>query len=114
MDEIRRIETPQDVGEQLLASSDRDVWFFKHSLTCGVSSAARREFERFVGGTSGGNAPRFCLLEIQPAREASRTLAERLAVRHESPQAILVREGQAIWHASHWSITSEALSTAGS
>lgn len=114
MDEIHKIATPQDVGEQLLVSGESDVWFFKHSLTCGVSSAAWREFEKFVGESSGDHAPRFCLLEIQPAREASMALAERLAVRHESPQAILVRDGKAVWHASHWSITSEALSAAGS
>ncbi len=114
MNGIRKIATPQEVAEQLLASEERDVWFFKHSLTCGMSSAAHREFEKFVGATSGDEAARFCIVEIQPAREASKALAEQLAVRHESPQAILVRKGRVAWHASHWSITSEALSAAAS
>ena len=112
MNGIHKIATPQEVAEELLASEERDVWFFKHSLTCGVSSAAHREFEKFVAATSGDEAPRFCIVEIQPAREASKALAEQLAVRHESPQAILVRKGRAAWHASHWSITSDALNAA--
>jgi bacillithiol system protein YtxJ len=42
----------------------------------------------------------------------SDTVAERLGVRHESPQALLIKDGRAVWHASHWSITSEALVSA--
>jgi bacillithiol system protein YtxJ len=42
-------------------------------------------------------------------RRLSDIVAERLGVRHESPQALLIKDGRAVWHASHWSITSEAL-----
>ncbi|MDH3403399.1 MAG: bacillithiol system redox-active protein YtxJ [Acidobacteriota bacterium] len=111
MGQIHEISTPEDLLDELLASHERDVWILKHSRTCGISSAARREFESFASGHRGA---RFCMVEVQPARAASLALAERLGVRHESPQVILVRRGAAVWHASHWSITRQALGRAGS
>ncbi len=112
MGEIYRISTVEELGEQLAASSEQDVWFFKHSLICGVSDAGWREFESFASEHGAGPA-RFCLIEIQPARPVSQAIAERLAVRHKSPQAILVRAGKAVWHASHWDITQKQLVEAG-
>lgn len=111
MAEIHTVSNLEELGEQLAASNDRDVWFFKHSLTCGVSDAAWREFERFAKGRLDGPA-RFCVIEIQPARPVSQAMAERLEVRHQSPQAILVRSGRAAWHASHWDITEDNLTAA--
>lgn len=112
MTEIHKVASVEELGEQLAASSEQDVWFFKHSLTCGISDAAWREFESFADERAAGPA-RFCLIEIQPARAVSKALAERLAVRHKSPQAILVRAGKVVWHASHWDITQKKLVAAG-
>lgn len=108
MSEIHKVATIEELEEQLTASSSQDVWFFKHSLTCGISDAAWREFERFVAEQPAAGA-RFCVIEIQRARPVSKALAERLAVRHKSPQAILVRAGEAVWHASHWDVTRHKL-----
>ncbi|MCZ6508729.1 MAG: bacillithiol system redox-active protein YtxJ [Acidobacteria bacterium] len=113
MSEIEKVETTEDLDRHVAASFDGDIWFFKHSLTCGVSSAAWREFERFAGEQPAEGGVRFCLIEIQSSRPISRSLAERLDVRHQSPQAILVRGGKAVWHATHFSITSRALAAAG-
>lgn len=107
---IESVESLDALRGLLAASHDTDVWFFKHSLTCGVSSAALREFERFA--ESAAATPRFALIEVQPAREVSRALAEQVAVRHESPQVILVRGGEAVFEASHWDITRQALAAA--
>lgn len=112
MSEIHKVATVEELGAQLAASSERDIWFFKHSLTCGISDAAWREFAAFAGTRLAGPA-RFCLIEIQPARPVSQALADRVAVRHKSPQAILVRAGEAVWHASHWDITTKNLGAAG-
>lgn len=112
MSAIHKVATVEELTEQLAASNEQDVWFFKHSLICGVSDAAWGEFESFAAGATGGSS-RFCLIEIQPARPVSQALAERLGVVHKSPQAILVRTGQVVWHASHWDITHKKLSAAG-
>jgi bacillithiol system protein YtxJ len=35
--------------------------------------------------------------------------ARRLGVRHETPQALLLRDEKVVWNASHFSITASAL-----
>jgi bacillithiol system protein YtxJ len=37
-------------------------------------------------------------------------MAARLGIRHETPQAILLRDGRPVWSASHFRITADALS----
>jgi bacillithiol system protein YtxJ len=46
------------------------------------------------------------------SREISNRLAELTKVRHESPQIILCREGKAVWNASHYAITRDAVERA--
>ena len=52
------------------------------------------------------------LIEIQRARELSREVENRLGVRHESPQVIILHKGQVAWNASHFDITVDAVNKA--
>lgn len=45
-------------------------------------------------------------------RPVSLAFAERVGAKHASPQAVLVKDGRAIWHDSHWNITVDALKSA--
>jgi bacillithiol system protein YtxJ len=45
-------------------------------------------------------------------RPVSLALAERVDVRHESPQALLIKEGRAVWNASHRGVNVAALQAA--
>lgn len=45
-------------------------------------------------------------------RPLSLALADRVAVPHESPQALLIRDGAAVWNASHRAITAQSLEQA--
>ena len=111
MPQIRILSTPDELDRLFSASGERPVWLFKHSLTCWISDEARREFEQFVAD-SAAEDHEFALLEIQRVENLSQAVAERTGVRHESPQALLIRDGKAAWTASHWSITAEALAAA--
>jgi len=93
-------------------SKEQPVFLFKHSLTCPISTAAFREYEKYLTARADGGGGVHTLVEIQNARDVSAAIAERSGVRHESPQAILLRGGEVAWHASHWDIKSEALATA--
>ncbi|HYR87351.1 MAG TPA: bacillithiol system redox-active protein YtxJ [Terriglobia bacterium] len=96
--------------EQLLDGSKTDpVLIFKHSTQCPISGAAYEEFERFV--QTAGEVPCGLVLVIEN-RDVSDAVAARLGVPHESPQAIVVMDGQPAWTASHWSITEDSLSEA--
>jgi bacillithiol system protein YtxJ len=52
------------------------------------------------------------LIEVQRARELSTEIENRLGVAHESPQVIVLRNGQVVWNASHFKITADAVTEA--
>ena len=85
-------------------SHERPVLVFKHSLTCPVSAAAYDEMRR-VGRE-------VALVVVQKARDVSREVESRTGVRHESPQALILRDGAAVWSASHWKVTAEEVGRA--
>ncbi|PYS53984.1 MAG: bacillithiol system redox-active protein YtxJ [Acidobacteria bacterium] len=96
--------------EQLLQRSKTDpVLIFKHSTQCSVSDQAYDEFTRFQ--ENAGDLACGVVLVIEN-REISNAIAAQLGIPHESPQAILVKDGQPKWNASHWAITTEALAEA--
>ena len=102
------IETEEQLSEILDASRERPVLIFKHSTMCPISSNAHREVERFLEDTPD---PAFGVgkVVVQTARKVSNSVAERLGIEHESPQAIVVRDGKVVWDASHYAITKKAL-----
>lgn len=93
--------------EQRLASGA--LLLFKHSPICPVSARAKRELERFLAARP--DVPS-ALVDVLAARPLSALVAERTGVRHESPQALLLVDGECVWHASHGAITSTALAAA--
>ena len=46
---------------------------------------------------------------IQHARDISNRIAADLGVRHESPQLIYVKDGQAVWSVSHHQVRPDEL-----
>lgn len=83
-------------------SAEAPVILFKHSLTCPISHAAYEEMSLLK------NEP-VSLVVVQDARLVSNEIAQRTGVRHESPQTLIVRDGETIWHASHYDITKAAV-----
>ena len=90
--------------EIAIRSKERPVVIFKHSLTCPISAAAYDRMLAFEGEVQ--------LLEVQRSRELSREIEDRLGVVHESPQIIVLRNGQVVWNASHFRITADAVAAA--
>lgn len=108
---VPTICTVEELDTLWADSEHRDVWLLKHSLACGTSFEALRQFQQFAAG-QGDEDRVHAIVEIQPCRELSDTISERTGVRHQSPQALLLRGGEVVWKASHWSITAEALAAA--
>tara|TARA_R100001143_G_scaffold63545_1_gene71613 strand:+ start:18170 stop:18415 length:246 start_codon:yes stop_codon:yes gene_type:complete len=46
----------------------------------------------------------FHFIEVRMSRPLSDFVSEKTGIKHESPQAILLQNGDVIWHASHSSI----------
>ena len=49
-------------------------------------------------------------LNVIERRELSDDVEDRLGIRHQSPQAFIIRDGSCVWNASHGDITAQALS----
>jgi bacillithiol system protein YtxJ len=108
-----RIACPQrieDLDRLLAQTSDRPLLLFKHSLTCGTSAEALDELLDHINGD--GLDARYAILTVQSQRELSNAVSARLGVRHETPQALLIRHGRVIWSASHFRVTATAVQSA--
>jgi bacillithiol system protein YtxJ len=88
----------------LTDSKQKPVIVFKHSNACSISSRAYREMEKIEGQVN--------ILEVQSARDISRELANLTGVRHETPQVIVLRDGKAVWNASHFDVQAAAVAKA--
>jgi bacillithiol system protein YtxJ len=77
---------------------------FKHSNSCGISARAHREMaavERPVG-----------IVTVQKARAVSEEIERRFGLSHETPQVLIVRNGEAVWNASHGEIRAQTVEKA--
>ena len=99
-----RIEDRTTLDNLLTDSKQRPVIVFKHSNACSISARAYREMQKFEGDVN--------ILEVQSAREISRELADLTGVRHETPQVIVLRDGKAVWNASHFDVTANDVAKA--
>jgi len=105
--QLTPIEREDDIDALLAESRTRPVVIFKFSRTCGTSAWAADEVQHYLH-----DAPadaRYAAVTVQTHRAASNAIADRLGVRHETPQLIVLRDGEVRWHASHHRVTAGAL-----
>lgn len=83
-------------------SEDTPIIIFKHSTRCSVSRMALKGFENEYAIEEGAAKPYF--LDLIAHRDVSNEIASRFGVTHQSPQVIVVKNGKAVYNASHDSI----------
>jgi bacillithiol system protein YtxJ len=76
---------------------------FKHSTRCSVSSMAKRRFEMDWQAIPENTSLYF--LDLISYRDLSVQIAETFQVHHESPQILLIKDGDCILDASHSDIS---------
>jgi len=102
-----------DMLEAAIAESlERPVLLFKHSRTCGISMEAYDELQAHVAEHADKPPASYKVITVQSHRRLSDSAAQRFGIRHETPQAILLKDGRPVWNASHFRITAEALTRA--
>jgi bacillithiol system protein YtxJ len=98
----------QKYWEELLSRSEKEpVIIYKHSSTCSISLAAYNRLK--VLEQNQEISDHIYLVVVQNSPEISADIADKLEVKHESPQVLLISNGRAVYHASHQDIESEAL-----
>jgi bacillithiol system protein YtxJ len=107
---IVRPQQIEDLDRLLAQTSDRPLLLFKHSLTCGTSAEALDELVDHLNEDQ--LDVRYAIVTVQSHRELSNAVSARLGIRHETPQALLIRHGRVIWSASHFRVTAAAVQSA--
>ena len=80
---------------------------FKHSTRCSISTMALNRLMRL--NTDFYQQADFYYLDLIAHRDVSAAIAERYHVHHESPQVIILKQGDATYDASHMEITVDEL-----
>jgi len=78
---------------------------FKHSTRCSISMMAKKKFE-FEWDSLPAETPLY-FLDLISHRNISNAIAETFKVHHESPQLLLIKDGECIFEASHSEISAE-------
>lgn len=105
MAQVQELATQSDADAMLEASHEAPVYLLKHSVACPISARGQMEFV----GLEGDDDPRLYAVVVQYARDVSRYLADTLGVTHETPQAILIKDGEAVDVKNHGAIRVAAL-----
>ncbi|MBN9284221.1 MULTISPECIES: bacillithiol system redox-active protein YtxJ [Flavobacterium] len=98
-------ETPLDEIEKI--SFEKPVAIFKHSTRCSISRMALKQFENEYDVPA--TAMELYFLDLLAHRSLSNEVAQRFGVEHQSPQLVLIKNGKAIYDASHSDIDAEVL-----
>ncbi|MEM0962639.1 MAG: bacillithiol system redox-active protein YtxJ [Bacteroidota bacterium] len=100
MAQVQELASRDDADAMLAASHEAPIYLLKHSIACPISARGQMEFV----GLEGDDDPTLYAVVVQYARDVSNYLAETLDVKHETPQAILIRDGKAVDVKSHGAI----------
>lgn len=91
--------------DHLIAESNEGaVVLFLHDPYCPISARAYQQMSQ-----AGGQIHQ---INVSRQHDLNRAIETRTGVRHESPQAIVLRNEKPVWYASHGAITTEGLVTA--
>ena len=108
--DLTHLQGIEELEALLAESSNRPLLLFKHSVSCGTSFEA---LDELIDHLNEDRLPaRYAMITVQTHRELSTAVARRLGVRHETPQALLIRAGRVVWSASHFRVTADAVDAA--
>ena len=100
------LETESDLAEIITNSYNQPQAIYKHSVTCGTSGHVKMMLD-------GADAPEnmvFHYLDLLANRSLSNKIATTFNVHHESPQILVIKDGECVYHTSHLAIRMEKIS----
>ena len=98
-----KLETEQDLRQLVQTSYETPCLILKHSTTCPISSMAKYRLEDDWAFAEEEVTPYY--LDLLRYRSLSNLIAETFSVHHESPQVILVKNGESDYDSSHLDIS---------
>lgn len=107
MDTWENLSSTDQVEEIIHRSNEKPQIIFKHSTRCGISAFAKERIEKGFQQIAG--KADFHYLDLLNFRSVSNFIAEKLNVIHQSPQIIILKNGEAIHSVTHHSIQPEGI-----
>lgn len=98
------IEQAADIETIKAKSNEKPVVIFKHSTSCSISATALNRFER--NWNSEANADVF-MLNLLQHRDLSNQITTDFGVPHQSPQILVIKNGESVYDESHFGISAE-------
>src|SRR5687767_10084414 len=98
------IADTKQLEDLIKQSADAPVVVFKHSTTCPVSAGAYEEMSDVSVPVN--------IVIVQEARDVSNQIEQVTDVEHHSPQVLVLRDGKAVWNASHWKVKAASVEDA--
>lgn len=102
--ELTDVDTIEEIVE---LSEHKTQIIYKHSHRCGVCLISKEEVEKLSEEILKGAD--LYLIHVIPQRALSNAISQRLEIRHESPQIIILEAGVVKWKGSHWDVTASNL-----
>ncbi len=103
----KTLNSIQQLEDILLDSNSKSSVIFKHSTRCSISTMALNRLEKLE--SSFYDKANIFYLDLIAYRDLSNVIAEKLNVHHESPQIILIENGECTYDASHMEINCKEL-----
>lgn len=89
-----------DAVEKL--SEEKLVVIFKHSVSCGISNMVWHQFQNEIDFNN--DHIEMLYLDLLAHRDVSNEITRRFQVLHQSPQILVIKDGDVVHHASHSAI----------
>ena len=99
----KQLTSEEQLNELIVESAQKPVFIFKHSTRCSISSMS---LDRLLRNWKEEDATKITpyYLDLIAYRSLSNSVADRLGVPHESPQVLLIQNGEVTYHESHYGI----------
>jgi len=102
-----KIEEMGDLDAVEIQSGTRMQVIYKHSNRCPLCHMAMRQVRDAI--EKAGKQADFYLLDVIASRPVSMAAAERWGIHHESPQVLLIDDGNVAWHVAHRGVKADAI-----
>lgn len=99
----QQLNSIDQLNDLVSKSFDEPVLIFKHSTRCSISSMALDRLERAWNPAEMEGLSAW-YLDLIAHRDISNKIAELFKVEHQSPQVLLIKNGETSYHTSHMGI----------
>lgn len=90
-------------------SFDAPIMIFKHSTRCSISSSALNRVERNWNNEQDDVKVKPYYLDLIAHRDVSNEIAKKWNIEHQSPQVLVIKNGECIYTETHMGINYEEI-----